>query len=190
MLIRRRRIDRTVRELLERHGITQAPVDVAGIAKSEGIQILEGDLDDGIAGFLHRQGDAAAIGLNAKNSRVRQRFTIGHELGHFFLHDVQTWYVDQTTSAVRLRPQSTVQYRKSQPVPETIDTPRTVSDVDEREANIFAAELLMPRDFLAKDLDELQVDDVEELVKKLAARYMVSREAMLYQLVDLGYVEK
>jgi Zn-dependent peptidase ImmA (M78 family) len=41
---------------------------------------LEGDL----SGFLYRDKGQAVIGVNTRHHPVRQNFTIGHELGHFF----------------------------------------------------------------------------------------------------------
>jgi Zn-dependent peptidase ImmA (M78 family) len=62
---------------------------------------------------------------------VRQRFTIGHELGHLTLHHGHDLILERL---VRLN------FRDA--------TSSTANDEEEIEANHFAAELLMPHDFL------------------------------------------
>ena len=63
--------------------------------------------------------------------------------------------------------------------------------IDEREANIFAMELLMPKHFLENE-EMLQRDvlDIEEseIVKRLAEKYQVSAQLMFMRLYSLGYV--
>lgn len=62
-------------------------------------------------------------------------------------------------------------------------------DLDlEREANRFAIELLMPVEFLKKDLRGKNLDmlDAEPEIKKLAARYQVTSQLMTMRLAELG----
>jgi Zn-dependent peptidase ImmA (M78 family) len=63
------------------------------------------------------------------------------------------------------------------------------TDNDEKEANLFAAELLMPEEFLHRDLAELGGIDLadETELKKLAVRYQVSPQALAFRLAYLGY---
>ena len=60
-------------------------------------------------------------------------------------------------------------------------------DDGEIEANQFAAELLMPVEFLERDIrkipDELAFD---EAIRRLAAQYEVSAQAMTIRLSSLG----
>ena len=52
---------------------------------------------------------------------------------------------------------------------------------------MFAAELLMPRDWLLADVGELGIDAAgDEAVGNLARRYGVSQSAMAFRLVNLG----
>lgn len=63
-------------------------------------------------------------------------------------------------------------------------------DDDEIEANRFAAELLMPRDFLEADLRALgpiYLDD-ERAIANLAKKYRVSPQAMAIRLSSLRLV--
>jgi Zn-dependent peptidase ImmA (M78 family) len=79
------------------------------------------------------------IGVNPAHHLNRQRFTIAHELGHYFLHEGLEEHVDQNFR---------VEWRNA-------DTSRAVN-WQKIQANRFAAELLMPTSFLEDDLNELQ----------------------------------
>ncbi|MGH3265723.1 MAG: ImmA/IrrE family metallo-endopeptidase [Trebonia sp.] len=68
-------------------------------------------------------------------AQVRRRFTIAHELGHYFLHVSETLHVDRAAH-FRLR---------SQLSSEGID-------VTEIQANRFAASLMMPDEMILKDM--------------------------------------
>ncbi len=64
---------------------------------------------------------------------------------------------------------------------------RAVSDDMEREANLFAMELLMPYDFIMRDLREMGQIDVENdpRIKDLARRYKVTEQLMTMRLAQL-----
>ena len=68
------------------------------------------------------------------------------------------------------------------------------TDAHEIEANYFAASLLMPREFLRKDVAQLarfngEADLDDKDIKSLARRYEVSQLAMSYRLVSLGLID-
>ncbi len=63
---------------------------------------------------------------------------------------------------------------------------------DERDANQFAAELLLPKAFLERDLSQLNdfsVTDDSQL-RALAKRYEVSLQALLIRLSSLRFLSK
>jgi len=68
------------------------------------------------------------------------------------------------------------------------------TDTEEIQANTFAAELLMPRDFIIDSLEVYvaEVDSTskamsrEDLITSLAREFDVSAEAMGYRLINLG----
>jgi len=64
------------------------------------------------------------------------------------------------------------------------------TDEHEIEANIFAAELLMPAAFLERDLEQLDPADLldEDGLISLAAAYRVSPQALTFRLANLGYI--
>lgn len=175
MAIRRKKIEALVKELLLENQVSQAPVPVTKIAKAKGARIVIDSLEGDLSGFLYREKDHALIGVNTRHSATRQNFTIGHELGHLLLHDQEQLHVDHDFR-VRLRS----------------DVSSQGTDEAEREANFFAAALLMPREFLEADLAKEEsldlLDDV--LLQTLAKKYGVSTQALMNRLKNLGYLQE
>lgn len=172
MGLRLLRIRRRAKELLAKHDIQNAPVPIRKLARSCGARIVQvsGD-DDDIDGFLYRQDKEVVIGINRNQAPVRQRFTIAHELGHLLLHEPSQVHVDRGFR-VRLRSGSS----------------RDGIDRDEMEANRFAAEILMPIDFLRRDLEKQEFDLADDSqLRSLARRYGVSTQALAIRLNGLGY---
>lgn len=160
------------KRLREKAGATEIPVSVEKIAESLEVPIVEESLDRNVSGLLIRNDtDGAAIGVNAAHPWVRQRFTIAHELGHFMLHPGRALILDH----VRLNLRDNVS---------SLGTDR-----EEREANAFAAELLMPRTEVVAEvrrvLDHGGTPD-SRFVADLAAGFGVSEQAMEFRLVNLG----
>jgi Zn-dependent peptidase ImmA (M78 family) len=174
MPIRRKKILDSVVSLLKKHGVTAPPVPVEKIARDEGATIYAKPLESEMAGYFYRDKGNVVIGVNSSQSPVRQRFTVGHELGHFLLHEYHDPHWDRDTFRVRLRG------------PESSEG----TDVAEMEANLFAAELLMPTSFLKRDLKLGTSVDLldDEIVAKLAKRYGVSTQALLIKLSRMNYM--
>ena len=85
-MLRPRQIEMRVRKLLEEQGITKPFVPVRKIAKNLGATIRKEPFDGDISGALYRSEGKKIIGINALDAKVRQRFTIAHEIGHLVLH--------------------------------------------------------------------------------------------------------
>ena len=66
------------------------------------------------------------------------------------------------------------------------------TDVAEREANFFAASLLMPKHFVEQDLEGSDFFDLldDEFVNTLARKYGVSSQAFVNRLKSLGYIQE
>jgi hypothetical protein len=113
--------------LLKQEGIVSLPVDPFAIAASRDILVEpKPDTADGVSGMLLRHGDAFGI-LYATYipSEGFQRFSVGHELGHYFLEG----HVDH------LLPKNGAHASRAGFVS---------GDPHELEADNFAAGLLMP----------------------------------------------
>jgi Zn-dependent peptidase ImmA (M78 family) len=164
-----------VERLLTQYKVKNAPVSVASIAKALGVSIQETPAEDELSGFLYRDGKKkeAIIGVNADHAPNRKNFTAAHELGHFLLHDFGDIHVDRQ---VWMRNEASSQG----------------TNLEEKEANLFAAELLMPAQFLADDMEKLGAFDLldEEVLQDLASRYQVSAQAMTFRLTYLGYLKQ
>lgn len=160
------RIERLVEGILLAAQIRGAPVPVERLARNAGVEIRKGDLGN-VSGLLVRLGHAATIGVNDKHPRVRQRFTVAHEYAHFVLHDGIGSHFDRDYR---------VNFRSAESTQAT--------NVEEIEANYFAACLLMPKTFLDSD-DAISYLDSDEGVAELAKRYNVSRHAMSLRLGNL-----
>lgn len=162
------------RALLANSRVKEPPVPVEQLARDAGAVISYQPFEaEDISGLLYRvAGSAPVIGVNSTNAKVRQRFTIGHELGHLTLNHGHDLILERL---VRLN------FRDA--------TSSTASDQEEIEANQFAAELLMPRDLLQHSLTVLlqgkPLPDLE-VVRRLARRFEVSQSAMEFRLTSLG----
>jgi len=158
--------------LLEKLGITKAPVPVEKIAKHLGVQVRFSPFDNEISGMIHIREGKAIIGINSLNHPHRQRFSIAHELGHLVLH----------------RSLVTAEVHVDKEIPVLMRDAKASFGTDqiEIEANRFAAELLMPRFLLKQTLAEKTLDiDDEESIEVLAQRFKVSKQAMGHRISAL-----
>lgn len=163
------KINAKVKELLTRAKVTAAPVPIEDIARMVGARIVPNNFNDEISGVLVRQPDNIVIGVEAQQSPQRKRFTIAHELGHLLLHDGDEVHVDRN---FRINLRSPASSR--------------AEDIEEIEANAFAASLLMPINFLLSDLRDFSLDiENEDQIADLAERYQVSTQAMTYRLTNI-----
>lgn len=156
----------TARALIEQAGIATAPVPVERIARAQGIQVRYAPLDGELSGLAHITDGIPIIGVNSLHHRNRQRFTLAHELGHIQLHKHLLEKVHLDRGSLR---RDWLAARGVEP--------------HEIEANVFAAELLMPKPILdavvGGKLIDLEDDDAIDL---LARRFRVSSAAMRYRL--------
>jgi len=181
MRVRRKYIRSVAERLLTSHAISSAPVPVEKLAFALGIDVRStrpGDIS--LSGFLVRDDGTgqAIVGINKDHHKNRQRFTIAHEIGHFLLHAGQEIYVDECSKSglrISLRDEDSSKG----------------TERDEIEANVFAAELLMPVELLQADIVSANIrdeDKLEEVLDTLAKEYEVSKQALTYRLVNLGYI--
>jgi Zn-dependent peptidase ImmA (M78 family) len=180
MPVRRKHIRLLVDDLLYKCRVQSPPVPIESIARALGAEVRFQHGDDELSGFLfrdHKQ-QKAVIGVNSTHHENRQRFTIAHEIGHFLLHEWEGVHVDGSDRAFQIKRRD--------------EKSSTGTDIDEQEANLFAAELLMPAKFLKTDLLKIKkldlLDDNLGSFARLAERYEVSTQALTFRLAYLGYV--
>jgi Zn-dependent peptidase ImmA (M78 family) len=164
-------IEKSVATLLKKHSITEPPVPVERIARAEGLPIIETVYSGDVSGALIRSNGLVGIAVNTTHHPNRRRFTVAHELAHFQLkHEGE--HVDRDFTVLRRDDRSS-----------------EANDWLEIEANAYAACLLMPREFLLRDLRvnfKGDLDLSEEHLATIAKRYKVSTTALNYRLINLG----
>jgi Zn-dependent peptidase ImmA (M78 family) len=126
-----------------------------------------------ISGMLVVKDNSGAIGYNSAHARVRQRFTIAHEIAHFTLH------VGRTGKAQLFIDRHLV-YR-------TGENTCAKAERKEAEANRFGSALLIPGELIQKEIRnrDLNLDD-DEAINLLAKQFWVSPPAMANRLMRLG----
>ena len=165
------KIEKAVSKLLKDNRVFRPPVPVEKLAETLGLQLRLAPLKADVSGAILRSDDAVVIGVNSLHHPNRQRFTIAHEIAHYLLHKGFSIHIDRGFR-VNLRDSKSSE----------------ATDSEEIEANRFAAELLMPADFLIKDATSGN-DEGDELVHRLAERYRVSSQAMQIRLANLGFID-
>ena len=138
---------------LRNKGLVQIPLDVEQIAEFLGLELLYEIMDKDMSGYLEFKGGRWVIGVNALHHPSRQRFTVAHEIAHFWLHG-----------------DSCSQFRDKTFARRTGD-----ADPNEREADAFAAALLMPEDLLRE-----AISDGCQSLQALAEKFGVSALAMRF----------
>lgn len=154
------------RELLDRCRIGGPPVRLSAVAKQLRVPVLEWEFPDSLSAMIVEVDDGDyVIGVNRHHGQNRKRFSTAHELGHALLRHRAGHYLEFFDTSLGEPPN----YRVA----------------DEREANNFAAALLMDERWLREDWARDQRD-----VPTLAGRYQVSEEAMSFRLMNLGLHER
>lgn len=161
------------------HVVKKETTDVEKIANINGITVRDENFDnDRVAGLIQfRVSDGKPeIVINKDSGVDRRRFTIAHELGHFFLHNKQTIHVDDLDTA------EMVFYRD--------ENSSQATHLNEIQANQFAAELLMPRESIIENIKKLRANNIglSEIVGLLADQYQVSVTAMAIRVSNLNNV--
>ena len=161
-------IEEKADETLRKHGFYSLPIDVLKLAEELGVNIEPANLAPDISGIFVIKNDKPYIRYSKNDIKTRVRFTIAHELGHWLLHSKSTpLFIDRTPKIMfRNIESSTGEIHK------------------EREANSFAAALLMPEILIKKEMSKLKMGDA---VEQLADIFEVSTQAMSFRLSNLGF---
>jgi Zn-dependent peptidase ImmA (M78 family) len=146
--------------IIERFGET-APVDVTALAEALGLAVWEDEeIPLGISGKLYKDPEDGgpsgySIAVRASDPYVRRRFTVAHEIAHFVLHR------DRVGASLT----DDEFYRSN------------LSSWDEVDANLLAADILIPSKLLVKYVG-MRGDDLATL----ASIFKVSEAAMRIRL--------
>ncbi len=146
-------------------------VDVVKLARKLNLSVrpINTISELGTSAYIQKEDGTFAIYVNGNQSKQRQRFSIAHEIAHYFLHKDQL-------EAKGILHRSAVQQ---------------LSSTDEQQADILAAKILMPEEDITQQLSNLGITpDVrikQSVIEKLCKRYDVSFYAMIVKLRELGY---
>jgi hypothetical protein len=136
-------------------------IDVEAIAIDAGMQVRYRALD-GCAATLIGVKDRAIATISPSGNRGRDRFSIGHELGHWWMHRGHSFYC---------RAEDFGNYTQA-------------DKAKERQADEFSSHLLMPTPLLKAAIGRLRVLSLNEL-RGLAADFLTSDTAMAFRVTLL-----
>lgn len=156
-------------------------VDLTVVANLLGATVTERTLDADVSGVLIVKGDAKHVLINQEHNARRKRFTISHEFGHLVLHDMSN---DRMIVDTDVRVYQRVGQAES---PAYNQAGSSTTPREEKEANLFAAALLMPAPWLQAAARELHDDD--SFVEVLAKKFDVSEQACFIRLQQLNIIE-
>ncbi|OGO89015.1 MAG: hypothetical protein A2Y17_05815 [Clostridiales bacterium GWF2_38_85] len=168
-----KRIIGIANQILKETNLYSIPIEVVAIANYYGFKVYEISMDDKESGLLVVDKKTIPgfrsnriIIVNSNHSAERKRFTIAHELGHYFLSENKEVCIAHKDSG---------DYSP-----------------EERDANYFASVLLMPVEMIEGDIKKIhkvfgKMDDTI-IVYKIARNFYVSRSAVQVRLKKIGVV--
>ena len=174
---------RKARNLLQEANINRPPVPVERLAAQCGATLRYEPFEGDLSGMMYSKTDRSAIiGVNSSQSTARQRFTIAHEIGHLLLHKGEDVHIDEKPLSKLLTIRKAVQRRDG--------SSSQATDVFEIEANQFAAEMLMPEEFIRQSVEDLDPQtSVDEAIESLSRLFQVSSTAITYRLTNLKIID-
>jgi Zn-dependent peptidase ImmA (M78 family) len=157
--------ERIIGEILRQLPDLLIPVPIEELAAAVGITDIHRMTTQNFEGGLITQPERrdGVILVNGAANRLRQRYTIGHELGHFLIAAHEPGTSGQFTCS-----KADMRIRKA----DREDRYKRM----ESEANRFSAGMLMPLPQFKEDMRSQGAPDLQNVVA-LASRYDVSKEA-------------
>ncbi|MET3659162.1 ImmA/IrrE family metallo-endopeptidase [Sporosarcina psychrophila] len=156
------RVKKIAQRVISKSAFTP-PIDIIELSKRYA-SYYEEELPLGVDGLcIQSVLEKPKIIVHTKQAENRKRFTIAHELGHVII----PWHL----GSIACNPNSTDEF-----ISEDIE-------IVEREANLFAAEILMPHKWLIKKVEEHN-NSVEFLINEIYNEAQVSLQATLIRLRD------
>lgn len=151
------------KKLINDLGLTDmSSIDIKDLIIYHNGMVKETDLKNCDGRLVMKQG-RSIVSIDSKiEFPQRKRYVLAHELGHILLHaDKEASFTDDDT---------TLEGYKRGP--------------QEKEANDFAAELLIPRDIFKESCYKKKFSP--DLIKELADKFNTSLTSIVYRFVDFG----
>jgi len=147
-------VQKMASKVLKESRIDAPPVDLVAILRRHGIEYEEvEDFPDTVDALIIEDGAKVYAAVNSRHHLHRRRFSLAHELGHYFLHKDGKF---------------------EEPI--TIDSPPSEEDElgskdpAESEADLFAGELLVPLEMLKPH--------VKKGIPELSKMFLVSEQVV------------
>jgi Zn-dependent peptidase ImmA (M78 family)/transcriptional regulator with XRE-family HTH domain len=142
-------------------GQTDGPLIALGtLVESFGLFAFSADLPEGLNGSYVSLGEGGVALVNGNDRSGRRRFTLAHELGHYYLDDEYStdWHV--------------------------------ATSHREGVLDAFAVHLLMPRASIVRRWEELQgAEHPRQALMRIGVEYRVSWTAVTAQATNLGLID-
>lgn len=151
-------------ELIEQLELTP-PIDVYHICEVCNIEIINADLKNAYAYFKIRNGRKVIFLSNLIVGTEKEKFTIAHELGHYFLPNHMMKIDDMYTEKDYMN--------------------RVNAKIIENDVDQFASELILPSKYVNQRLEKISLREFIKL-KELANYYEVSLTSLLCRYVDIN----
>ena len=168
--------DAVATEIMRQNPAISAPIPVEEIAKAAGIIDIQPLQSEAFEGMLvaNPEKSEGIVFVNQNRPKQRQRFTIGHEVGHFLL----PWHRNLKDGALTFEC-TTEDMHVSQSRKTDVRTDWEV------QANEFSSELLMPRLLFKKHMRRKDEPDMAHVLD-LASLFDTSVEATARRYVALS----
>lgn len=156
----RQELVKKAREFCWKNNIDSYPVDIVTLCNQLGFRVFEEYLPPAVSGFvivqrerLEKYGCSQVIVINLSDSPRQRRFTIAHELAHYLLHrrEGEALYAHRETRLVNCM---------------------------EREADLFAAGILMPEQLVREALRQWNAQERGAAPLYLQVRYIADAFAV------------
>ena len=158
-----KKMESFARDILVKNDMLKLPVTLIKIADENNIEVYYNELPDGISGAIryNQEKNVFQILIEKRDPEYRKRFTLAHELSHFFLQGKNL----SDTKAIHYD----VLYRGQR------------NDI-EREADYLAGALLMEESILKR------LFKINPSIKELSEIFNVSESAVTVRLMQLKLI--
>ena len=166
-------IDNLAKSILEKYDLLELPVDPFKLAHIENIDIYNANFkkldQDYVLGAIQKdKNENISIYINERDAYTRRRFTLAHELGHYYLGHLNG-HANQIVELERNAGYNT-------------------NNIQEIQANQFAASLLMEKSSVIEYYNILKNSNhtFNYILATLSDIFGVSQQAMNFRLKNLG----
>ena len=170
-------MDNLAKNILEKYDLLELPVDPFKLARIENIDIYNASFKkmdgDYVLGAIHKdENENISIYINERDAYTRKRFTLAHELGHYYLGHLNC-HANQIVELER-------------------NAGYNANNTLEIQANQFAASLLMEKNSVIEYYNILKKSNhtFSYILTTLADIFGVSQQAMNFRLKNLGLLNE